>query len=269
MVARAHIRESARDMAEKLEGLCRSEASPYTQNEHYFFDYKARFLRRYRLMYKQSMGSSQGLVASLQNHDSADHVGIPGRESVMSNTSDRDEFYHRGRAINAALSALSSIGIEGICPADFINLLPSDDMGPALDIMAEVRAYFQGTFLVLPIACFRSSNNVGTVAYKRFGDNVPNQIDADFVRKIDDGLDMALRSLDLSTEQCLEWLKEPAEVVKKREDLRSKKRRLASARDKLASFCDEGNKILPFSGRDTILISFYRLRFCSRIVLLG
>ncbi|KAG8984097.1 hypothetical protein FRB90_005572 [Tulasnella sp. 427] len=83
--------------------------------------------------------------------------------------------------------------------------------------MAEVRAYFQ-------------------VAYKRFGDNIPKVIDADFVRAIDssdDGLDVALMSMDLSTEKCMEYLQEPRVVIQERSKLAGKKQRLEAAQLKL------------------------------------
>ncbi|KAG8898576.1 hypothetical protein FRB99_007342 [Tulasnella sp. 403] len=85
-----------------------------------------------------------------------------------------------------------------------------DDMEPALEIMAEVRAYFQ--------------------------DNVPKEIDTDFVRVIDTDLDLALRYLDLSEAQCREWLKEPPPVTDRRNELTGKKNRLDAAQAKLTEF---------------------------------
>ncbi|KAG8891592.1 hypothetical protein FRC01_009629 [Tulasnella sp. 417] len=86
--------------------------------------------------------------------------------------------------------------------------------------MAEVRAYFQ-------------------VAYKRFGDNVPKLIDADFIRAIDssdDGLDVALMTMDLSTEKCMEYLQEPRSIISERTKLAGKKQRLESAQSKLERY---------------------------------
>ena len=50
----------------------------------------------------------------------------------------------RIKIINIALADLAAIGIRGLTAADFSKLVPDDDMTPALEIMAEVRAYFQG-----------------------------------------------------------------------------------------------------------------------------
>ena len=83
------------------------------------------------------------------------------------------------------------------------------------------------------------------VAYKRFGDNVPKQIDTDFVRRIDDGVDIALMSLDLSREQCKQWLMEPAEVIQRRNELLAKKLRLGVARDKLSTYYNAQGILMP------------------------
>ena len=46
------------------------------------------------------------------------------------------------------LAGLSEIGMSGIKPEDLPRLFPSDSMEPALMIMADVRAYFQGNCFV-------------------------------------------------------------------------------------------------------------------------
>ncbi|KAF7304101.1 hypothetical protein MIND_00641600 [Mycena indigotica] len=65
--------------------------------------------------------------------------------------------------ISSVLGQLASLGLPGVAAADLAKLLPSDKMEPALEIMADVRAYFQ-------------------VAYKRVSDNVPLAIDHELVR---------------------------------------------------------------------------------------
>lgn len=42
------------------------------------------------------------------------------------------------------MAALVEMGITGIKPEDLFKILPTDQMAPAIDIMADVRAYFQG-----------------------------------------------------------------------------------------------------------------------------
>ena len=52
--------------------------------------------------------------------------------------------------ISKVLAGLAEIGMSGIKAEDLPKLLPPDRMEPALTIMADVRAYFQGLFL----SCF-------------------------------------------------------------------------------------------------------------------
>ncbi|KAG9043513.1 hypothetical protein FS837_009473, partial [Tulasnella sp. UAMH 9824] len=194
------IIQCAQITAKKLEGLFQSECSPYTQNEQYFNTYKTKMLTRYKCIYQELEGKSN-LVTALKAYDPNNSYSINNNHSQWT-------------YLNQAISNLQYFGIT-VKAEEFIALLPQHDMTPALDIMAEVRAYFQ-------------------VAYKRFGDNVPKQIDADFVRGIDgsngsDGLDVALMSMDLSTEKCMEYLQEPATVIRERTTLAGKKQRLEAA----------------------------------------
>ncbi|KAG8984096.1 hypothetical protein FRB90_005571, partial [Tulasnella sp. 427] len=177
----------------KIEGLYQSERSPYTQNEQYFLSYKAKMLNRYKSIYQELEGKTN-LVTALRGYNPSNKWSI-----------DTNQWSY----LNQAIANLQAFGIT-VSAEDLIILLPQHDTSQALDIMAEVRAYFQ-------------------VGYKRFGDNVPKQIDADFVRGIDsseDGLDVALMSMDLSTEKCLDYLQEPVTVIRERSDLTSKKKRL-------------------------------------------
>jgi hypothetical protein len=48
--------------------------------------------------------------------------------------------------VSKVLAGLVDIGMVGVQPEDLPKLLPSDEMEPALDIMADVRSYFQGGF---------------------------------------------------------------------------------------------------------------------------
>ncbi|KAG8974096.1 hypothetical protein FRC05_007844 [Tulasnella sp. 425] len=188
----------------KIEGLVQGECDPYTQNDEYFFAYKTRILTRYKLIHHELQGKAN-LVTALQAYS-------PNNSSSTGNS-------NQWTYLTNAISNLANFGIT-INAEDFVMLLPQHDLTPALDIMAEVRAYFQ-------------------VAYKRFGDNVPKLIDADFVRAIDssdDGLDVALMSMDLSTEKCLEYLQEPRSVIHERTKLGGKKQRLEAAQLQLERY---------------------------------
>lgn len=71
------------------------------------------------------------------------------------------------------------------------------------------------------------------MAYKRFSDNIPKQIDTDFVQGIDRDVELALLSMELSEHQCTEWLQEDPADVQRREELLGKKKRLESAKARL------------------------------------
>ncbi|KAG8894787.1 hypothetical protein FRB99_001000, partial [Tulasnella sp. 403] len=194
-VAREQIRESARGTLDKIEDLCRTEDEPYTQNEHYFFYFQSKLLQRYRLIHRRSLGQGD-LFMALKTYDPTprpynsvprtpynlvprtpyDSVPTIHPRPVTPLCPDRDEQWEY---INNVITNLSRLGIHNVVAEDLAKMFQKEDMEPALEIMAEVRAYFQ-------------------VAYKRFTDNVPKQIDTHFVRAIDTDLDLALRYIDLS-----------------------------------------------------------------------
>lgn len=76
------------------------------------------------------------------------------------------------------------------------------------------------------------------MAFKRFIDLVPLEVDSKFVR----GFDRAIRNalivgLDVkSSESCAVWLQDSADVVRRRRELLATKQRLEAARVELSSF---------------------------------
>ncbi|KAG8994202.1 hypothetical protein FRB90_000510, partial [Tulasnella sp. 427] len=168
VIVSEQILKCASAATDNIEGLVRSEMAPYTQNDDYFLAYKTKVLARYEAVHQELEGKSD-LVAALCAYRPEDSYS----------TGDRSQWKH----LEEAISSLERFGIA-VKAEDLIGLLPKHDLSPALDIMAEVRAYFQ-------------------VAYKRFSDNIPKQIDTDLVQRLDeveDGLDVALLSIDLSAE---------------------------------------------------------------------
>jgi len=100
---------------------------PTTSNEHYLSDYKAKYLARYRAERKVHSGS--GANDRLRN--------------FMNGTYD-----HNGNLENA-ISCLQQMGFPSdLKKEDFLRLLKPDTSEEALDIMAEVRAYYQGQYLL-------------------------------------------------------------------------------------------------------------------------
>jgi len=201
------------ETARKIDGLCASEGAPYTQSEEAFLDYRARLLQRYIMVNNQSLGKTN-VVQILQQFN-------PSNYNNMNST--------HWNYINTAISQLQALGISPLTAQDFIKLLHTSDVNPGLEIMAEVRAYFE-------------------VAYKRFTDNVPKQIDTDFIRETDRELDLAMRwELDLSERSCRRYLQEPEEIIRRREEYDGKKFQLESAKQRLAEYYRDQQSVNSFA----------------------
>jgi hypothetical protein len=93
---------------------------PATINEHYLSDYKRKFHARYtaarRLHVKQRPNLQRFLNGDFQGSE------------IMSE----------------ALHNLSRMGFEGLTRDELLRLLPADKANTAIEIMSEVRAYYQG-----------------------------------------------------------------------------------------------------------------------------
>ncbi|GBE86763.1 P-loop containing nucleoside triphosphate hydrolase protein [Sparassis latifolia] len=123
--------------------------------------------------------------------------------------------------VKAALAALAKIGYN-VLEVDLGKLNPPDEYEEELQVMAEVRAYFQ-------------------VAYKRVIDYVPLSIDHLFLYAFAEDLQaFLLNKLGLggpnATARCEAYLVEDAGVVAAREELTSKKKRLESVQVELFNF---------------------------------
>jgi hypothetical protein len=76
------------------------------------------------------------------------------------------------------------------------------------------------------------------VAFKRFIDLVPLEVDSEFVRGFDGTIRNALIvGLDIkSSQKCASWLQDSPEGVGRRKELLATKLRLEAAREELSSF---------------------------------
>jgi len=98
---------------------------PTTVNEHYLSDYKAKYLARYRA--ERKVHSDSGANPSLRDFINGSH------NSLFAN----------------AVSYLQQMGFPSdMKREDFLRLLKPDASEEALGIMAEVRAYYQGQYLL-------------------------------------------------------------------------------------------------------------------------
>jgi hypothetical protein len=116
-----HIEKCADAAVQHISSLLEEEKEPFTMNEHYFMDYRSKFLK----FYKEARQTAKSqFIRNLENQDDGDMV----------------------KAMSEALFSLTRMGLE---QANLANLLPPDPMDPAIEIMADVRAYFQGSSGIL------------------------------------------------------------------------------------------------------------------------
>ncbi|KAH7098197.1 P-loop containing nucleoside triphosphate hydrolase protein [Auriculariales sp. MPI-PUGE-AT-0066] len=186
--------------------LRKETCGPFTQNEHHLFAYKDIFLAHYKRM------NNPGPMAS--TNQSSETAGPTASAAQRGTTHPQLD---TAAVTAAALDALRQLGgaYANVTAADLARVLPTDDTDTALDIMAEVRAYFQ-------------------VAYKRFIDAVPLTIEAALVREFDGTLMTALiQSLQLlgpeARATCERWVAEPPAVAVRRRELENQRRALEEA----------------------------------------
>jgi hypothetical protein len=109
------------------------EDRPFSLNTHYLADYKDKFLAYYRGAREKDRNVD--LMRAIETYtppvsSSAFNRNAPSNQAPT--------------GIAKVLAGLVEIGIIGIRPEDLAKLIPPDGMEPALIIMADVRAYFQG-----------------------------------------------------------------------------------------------------------------------------
>lgn len=226
------LRRNLAEAEARIEWLAKLEQGPYTLNTHYLADYKAKFLTHYRAGRREEQHAD--LVDSLESHTTTPQSPRGAKHTKGMGV------YEKNDTINDILANLTTLGIPGVKPADLAKLIVQDEMEPALLIMAEVRAYFQGTFFQLSTILISSSLSDDLVAYKRFVDNVPLAIDLELVRGLEkdllQGLSKGLRVYGPDgVVICQELAKESSQVADRREELGKKLERLLNASQELMS----------------------------------
>ena len=121
MIINDHLEEASKRAKERIEWLLNVEGNPTTLNTHYFSSYKDKFLTYYR---------------DARGDNSLTEKFLLGRGKKRSSEHEA--------SLRRALASLNEIGISAQ-ETDLPRLLPPDPMDAALNIMASVRAYFQGT----------------------------------------------------------------------------------------------------------------------------
>ncbi|KAK6981542.1 P-loop containing nucleoside triphosphate hydrolase protein [Favolaschia claudopus] len=188
------------------------EDGPHTLNAHYLSNYKAKFLRHYTTF--RQLESKLTFIRGVLAHEKNNKPVSDDSEMSDNDSSPRSPSAH----VSAILKHFSALEVN-IDGNDLLLLMSQDSMHPALNIMADVRAYFQ-------------------VAYKRVVDNVPAAIDHELVRAVGKGmLSTLMKGLGLNgpnaTQIALDFARENPVVERKRTELEKKLERLRSASQQL------------------------------------
>ena len=116
---------------QKINWLVDLEDTPFSLNTHYLYDYKSKFLTFYRGI--RNKGNYKDIMVQIDAY-------IPSSSSHNNHKNASSSY-----GISKVMSGLAEIGLIGVQARDLAKLFKIDDMEPALEIMADVRAYFQGT----------------------------------------------------------------------------------------------------------------------------
>ncbi|KAF9447051.1 hypothetical protein P691DRAFT_732102 [Macrolepiota fuliginosa MF-IS2] len=202
-----HLKTCFAKTENRINWLVDLEDKAFSLNTHYLSDYKSKFLTYYRGARRKNNHSD--VMNTINTYTP------PASPSMNSSKQPVSSSY----GISKVLSGLAEMGLTGVQAHDLAKLLKTDSMEPALEIMADVRAYFQ-------------------VAYKRFSDSIPMAIDKELVCGIGrDILPLLWNGLGLSSLDahhiCKEFAQESPTVASRREELAKKLQRLEEASQQL------------------------------------
>ena len=141
VLAMDYMKKCGDETRYSISWLLNLERRPRTLNDHYYSDYRDKFLAHYKG--NRYSGKHGSLIRRLEAHDSS-----PTSSSIGSQKQSRFPDFAESTA--KVLSGLQEIGISSKA-TDLPKLLPSDPYEPALHIMATVRAYFQGALSPPPL----------------------------------------------------------------------------------------------------------------------
>lgn len=113
------------------------EQRPSTLNEHYYASYRDKFLAFYRAYREKDTNGS--LIDKLKGYKPF----VPSNSVVRGRTIPTTPSELQD-SLSKVFSGLAEVGITGVDATDLAKLLQTDPYEPALNIMATVRAYFQG-----------------------------------------------------------------------------------------------------------------------------
>jgi hypothetical protein len=124
-ILQAHLEERFVETKNRVHWLLKLDHRPFTTNTHYLADYKEKFMAYFKSSRQSDLYGNAPALAQRLAPDSQPYQDV-----------------------SEILSRLSRLQFPNIAVKDLVKLLPDDHMLHALEIMAEVRAYFQGMKLV-------------------------------------------------------------------------------------------------------------------------
>ena len=231
-----HITLCLERTQERITWLLKLEDKPFSLNTHYLADYKSKFLAHYKGSREQHENTD--LIKNIDAHNAPPSPPPPIIfPSTTTAPPPKPAISFFQPSVKNALASLAAIGLPGVKAEDLPKLLPPDQMEPALIIMADVRAYFQGAFF-FPLYLMVFSFLGILVAYKRFADNVPLAIDLELVQGAEQNILSTLYSnLGINGQDgiriCKELAQESPQIADRRADLLKRLERLQLASDEL------------------------------------
>lgn len=126
VIANEYIRSRAEETHKRVDWLLCLERLPFTLNTHYYDDYKDKFLGYFKAVYDEH--HDRGMVTNLHTFHAGDAP---------------EELQH---AMASVMSGLQALGLPSVAYGDLTKLLPPTGSHDehALEVMAQVRAYYQG-----------------------------------------------------------------------------------------------------------------------------
>ncbi|KAA1467036.1 P-loop containing nucleoside triphosphate hydrolase protein [Dentipellis sp. KUC8613] len=194
------------------------ERMPYTQNLHYLQSCQEKWLGRYK-----DARAGRSAVPPAQTQQQDPHAAfMPTRPTVAKKEFSFVPIQPQVDPIAKALASLAEAGYTGLSADDLGRLNKADEYETEMQVMAEVRSYFQ-------------------VSYKRIIDSIPMLIDLKFVRGImQDMHDHLIREMGLAgdgaTERCARYLAEDPDVVARRDEALARRATLESVQKELNNF---------------------------------
>ena len=125
-----HVTKCLEHAEERVSWLLALEDRPFTMNNHYLSDYRNKFLAHYRSA--RESYQQPDLMRTIQSFSISQARQLNFGMQVQPT------------GVAKVIASLAEMGMSGVKAEDLAKLLPPDKMEPALEIMADVRAYFQG-----------------------------------------------------------------------------------------------------------------------------